>query len=140
MKPKLHGEVLELSLDIVEASEIGDTRLEWHAYRKLLGLCEENEQGELNHPFQWEALGDFTNDKSAAVSIYLKALKYAEQANLIEYIASIKLVLAESHFEMGNHKSAVNLATEADEAAKLTSDIELRKEISEFLLQLSKST
>ncbi len=85
-------------------------------------------------------LGDFTNDKSAAVSIYMKALEYAEQANLTEYIASIKLVIAENYFEMGNHKSAINLATEADETARLTSDIELRKEISEFLLQLSKST
>jgi hypothetical protein len=140
MKPKLHDEVLELSIDIVDASGVGDTKAEWNAYQKLLSLCEKNESGDLNHPFQWEALADFTSDSSASIAIYNKALIYAEQLMLIDYIASIKLAIAEVHLEAGNHDQAINMARDANESAKLTTDLELRKEISEFLLQSTKST
>ena len=139
MKPALYDEVHEISLILVNGSEIGDSKLQWEAYQDLFNLCEDNEKTDLNHPFQWETLADFTIADDEAIKIYEKALKYAKLANLNSYIASILFVIAEKYQEKKNYPKSLNLAEEANEIAKTTNDLQLRREISEFLLQTSKS-
>ncbi len=136
----LHDEVHQLALDIVNASAIEDRASEWAVYTKLRELCESNEASELNHPLQWESLGDFTIADDKAIPIYLKALEIAEKQNRIEYIASINFALAERHLELKEPEGAYRFARQANEAAKNTDDLELRKEISEFLLAATKIT
>ncbi|MGK8440340.1 hypothetical protein ACRS3X_23915 [Ectopseudomonas hydrolytica] len=140
MKPELHDEVHEIVLKIVNASEVDDQRTVWSAYQELVKLCEDSEKAEINHPFQWETLGDFTSDKSIALKFYGKALDYAVSAELYEYISSICLAMAEAYLELGSLNQAKYFAAQANEAAVTTSDLELRKEISELLLQLSDRT
>ncbi len=138
--PLLHDEVHELALDIVNASAVEDKISEWAAYTKLKELCEENESTELNHPFQWESLGDFTAANDQAISIYRKALAIAENLSEVEYVASINFALAERYFEMEALEQAYDFAQHANDAAKSSEDLELRKEISELLLIITKST
>lgn len=139
MKHKFYDQIHQLAIDMVNDSELENTQSIWRTYQKLLKLCEDNEYGEFNHPFQWEALGDFTIDKRAAIPVYEKALKYAMEADLVEYVASIKFVMAEVLEELGHREQAFVLAKEANASAMLTTDLGLRKNISEFLLQLTES-
>lgn len=140
MKPELYDPINELVIDIVNASEVGDTKAQWVAYRALRALCESSEEKGIHHPFQWETLGDFTNDKLLALSFYEKALNYARALALDEYIASICLAMAEAHISLGNTSAAGSLAAQANEAAINTDDLELRRSISEFLFETSSRT
>jgi tetratricopeptide (TPR) repeat protein len=137
MTPELHETVHEIVLEIVNASEIDDKRTEWAAYQKLVTICEDSEKDGRNHPFQWETLGDFTHDKVLAVKFYEKALAYAHAAEFHEYISSINLAMAEAFIDLGNIDKARHLAIQANESAEKIDDLELRKSISELLLQLS---
>ena len=134
MKPPLYDEVHQLALDIVNASAAEDRRAIWSTYHDLEKLCNSAEADGQSHPFHWETLADFTTDSSTALNIYQKALKSAEQHDLVEYIASIKIAMAELYEEAGDSEKGLTLAKEANEAATLTSDLGLRREISEFLL------
>jgi hypothetical protein len=140
MNPELHDAVHEIVLDIVNASEVGDKKSQWAAYQRLVTLCESSEKAGKNHPFQWETLGDFTNDPALAVGFYEKALSYARSTGLNEYISSISFAMAEAFISLGNTSQARSYATQANEAAIMTDDLELRRSISEFLLQLSSRT
>ena len=134
MNSDIYEKVLCLAEDIVNASSVDDTKAQWNSYNALLQLCEANEESELDHPLQWEALGDFTNDNTKAVEIYEKALKVAEGYGLIDYCASIQLALAERYLAQGISNKAREYAVLAGSAAKQTKDLDLRREISEFLL------
>lgn len=136
----LYDDVHQLTLDIVNASSVENTKLQWDAYQKLKELCESNEKTELNHPFQWEALADFTIDNSQAILVYNKALNYANEQDLIEYKASIFYSMAERYFEENEYRKAHDYALKANETAKETDDLDLRKNISEFLLETTKNT
>jgi len=140
MKPPLYSEVQEVTLNIVNASEQNNTQAQWLAYQELLDICEKNEASELNHPFQWETLGDFTNSTHEAIKIYNKALKYAIDKNLNNYVSSILFAIAELHFENENITESLEFATKANDIAKKTNDLELRREISAFLLERTKCT
>ncbi|MFI8384405.1 hypothetical protein [Pseudomonas sp. NPDC079086] len=140
MSPDIHDAVHEIVLEIVNASEIEDKQTQWSAYQRLQAICESNEKSESNHPFQWETLGDFTNDKRLALGFYEKALGYAVTGSLDGYIASICLAITEIHISLGNTTSAKDFAAQANDAALRTDDLELRKSISEVLLQLSNGT
>ncbi|WP_431482755.1 hypothetical protein [Pseudomonas solani] len=137
MKPKLHEAVHEIVLDIVNASHAGDRRTEWDAHRRLESLCELSEQEGDEHPFQWETLGDFTADRAIAIRFYERALRKARIARLDEYVSSICLAMAEAHLELGDTSQAMTFAIQADDAAQNSSDLELRRSISELLLMLS---
>lgn len=124
-----YSEIRELSTQIVDAVKHGDTRAEWSLYEKMEKLC----RGQ-HHPFPLEALGDFTSDDVAALAIYEQALGYAEEQALPEYLASLKLAMAERYDSLGDSDKAIELARQANESAKHTDDFELRREISEWLL------
>mgnify|MGYP003576738432 CR=1 FL=1 len=138
--PELHEAVHEIVLQIVNASAVDDRRAEWAAYQELVDLCESSEREGCKHPFQWEALGDFTADRALAIGYYEKALGYAREASLDEYIASVCLAMAEALIDMGEFSRARHAAWEASEAAAKTADIELRTSISDLLLRLADGT
>jgi hypothetical protein len=140
MKPELYDPINELVIKIVNASEVNDLKGQWAAYQALKALCESSEENGNYHPFQWETLGDFTHNKSLALSFYEKALSYAIELTLDEYIASICLAMAEAHIDLGNISAAISLAEQANEAAVKTDDLELKRSISELLLETSSRT
>lgn len=139
MTPELHEAVHDIVLDIVNASAVDDQRAQWAAYRRLAELCEASERAGSRHPFQWETLGDFTADRALALGFYEKALGYAREARLEDYIASICLAMAEALLDIGEVARARSAAWEAHESASRIADLELRRSISELLLRLSES-
>ncbi|MBU6952452.1 tetratricopeptide repeat protein [Hahella sp. HN01] len=127
-------EIHQLAVDIVNASAEGDTKALWSNYQALRKLCENNEFSPRNHPFQWEALADFTCDLNQALKIYRKALRYANEKNLVDYSASITFAMANRLYDDGERDAARELLMEADKLAQSTNDLELRREISALLL------
>ena len=140
MKPALYDEVHQLSVDIVNASFEEDSQNEWGAYNRLRELCILNENTAQDHPLQWEALADFTTNTQQALLLYKKALKCSELLGLDQYSASIKLEVAKKHLDENDVESALSFAYQANELAETTNNLELRKEISEFLLNTNKDT
>ena len=137
MSPRIYEVVKELSIELVNSSESEDTKKYWADYQRLVEVCSENESSGNDHPFQWETLADFTTDSNSALKIYLKALQLAELQKLPEYTASIKLAMAERYSELGIRDQALTTAHQANHIAKKLDDLQLRKEISEFLLNES---
>jgi hypothetical protein len=107
------------------------------AYEALKELCQNEEGTDLDHPLQWEALGDFSENHVDAQQAYQKGLICAERLDLIEYVASIKLAMAESFFEQSNLSEAKRFAEQAElEAVKINKQ-ELVVAISEFLNEIN---
>lgn len=132
--PPFYNEVHELALSLLNSQ--GQTQSYWHLYEKLRVVCENNADSKSDHPFQWETLADFTLDDVAALEIYAKALEIAENLGLKQYSASIQLAMAERYLQLGKPDYALKFAHSANEAAKSTKDLGLRKEISELLLEI----
>ena len=136
MNPNIYQEVKGVAVDLANASAVDDVKAQWSHYQKLQQICIENENGENNHPFQWEALGDFTSDNNLALEIYQNALDLALRLKLDEYSASINLAMAERYRDLGDKEKAHSFAAQADVFANKLDILELRKEVSEFLLDI----
>jgi hypothetical protein len=118
----VHGTVLDLTGALVHASEHADTRAKWRLYGELRDYCEAEAAAGRDHPFLWETLAD------------RRALPLAEQMEASEYEASIRLELAHRHLELDEHAIACAYALAADEQARELDDLDLRRAISQFLL------
>jgi hypothetical protein len=138
MRPPLYDAVHDLALGIVNASARDDETRRAELYAELKNLCLRSESGELNHPLQWEALGDFSDNAEDAHAAYAKGLECATRLNLGEYIASIKFAMAERHHDEGNTAEARKLALQARTDAKGTDDDQLKAAIKEFLAEIGK--
>ncbi|MGX1111259.1 hypothetical protein ACSSVW_000638 [Pseudoalteromonas sp. MBR-15] len=130
----IYNSVLDLACELVNSSSAELTQNYWHAYQKLNELCEMHKGTSKDHPLQWEALADYTRNNKQALNIYLIAIEVATNLNLSEYVASSQLAIAERFLETGNKCEAISWANKADENARRCSNLELRNEISEFLL------
>jgi hypothetical protein len=106
----------------------------WTNYNALRDYCEAQSLGGYNHPFLWESLGDFTTSDSAAIPLYLRALEAAAEEDAREYRVSIRFALAERYRAIGEEDLALEYAIAADDEARGLSDLELRRDISKFLL------
>ena len=140
IKTEVYDQVSELAFELVGASSVDDTKLIWTLYNEIKSLCEQYETGDFDHPFQWETLADFTTDDASSIEIYEKAFGLARNMDLGEYMGSIKLALAERYSELGLNVQAYDAVTEADTYAKNTDNMELRTEVSQFLLCQSNNT
>jgi hypothetical protein len=100
----------------------------------LRDFCEAETMAGREHPFLWETLADFAMDGRVAIGFYHRALALAEQMGALEYQASITLELARRHVELDEHSIACAYALAADEQAGKPDDLDLRREISQFLL------
>lgn len=139
MRPPLYKKVHDLALDIVNASAEADEGRESEAFAALKGLCESNDGGDLDHPLQWEALGDFSESHADAMAAYEKGLQCAARLRLPEYKASIRFAMAESLHGEGDIAEARRLAREARTDAKGSVDDELKGAIKLFLAEIDKT-
>jgi len=130
----IHERVLNLTTDMVNST---DTRSNWTLYTELRDYCDSVAAAGRDHPFLWETLADFTADDRTSINIYLRALALATAVGATEYEASICLALAERHSNLGEASAAYNYAVQANELAVRTDDLDLRRDISQFLLDHS---
>ena len=137
---ELYNKVLEAATALTTASEAGDTKRYWALYNELKQLCESKTLSGEGHPFLWETLADLTQDDSAAVDLYMKALEEAQDVDAATYRASILFALAERQRSLGNAALAYKYALDANEEARTLDDVELRRNISEFLRDEGKRT
>jgi len=106
----------------------------WINYNALKDYCEAQSRDGYDHPFLWESLADFTIDDRAAIPLYTRALSRAQGDEARAYRVSIRFALAERHKNIGEDELARQYAIEADDEAKHIDDLELRRQISKFLL------
>lgn len=136
MTAPLYNIVHNLAQNIVNASTADDNQAGFEAYNVLKALCEKHEGGELDHPLQWEALGDFSESHEEALQAYQKGLICSLKLNLAEYSASIKYAMAEIYYEQENFSKAQQFAAEANTDAANIANMDLKTAISEFLSEI----
>lgn len=137
MKAPLYNEILEICQNIANASEKDDDDARNSACGDLQKLCATNQSSPKDHPLQWEALADFTDDGDQAMEIYQIALAIAEKLKLDTFIASIYLAMAQRQQEFEESSKALEYATMASTAAQQISSKELKQEIQECLSTLT---
>jgi hypothetical protein len=129
----IYAHVLDLSTNLVNASEQGDTHGYAALYEQLRDYCESTEAAAFVRAFLLETLADFTNDDAMACDVYVRALHEAKEGNAAPFRASIQFALAERYNSLGDRDAAFRYASAANEEAKALRDWELRRSISEFL-------
>lgn len=137
MKAPLYNDILNICQNIANASEKGDDDARNSACGDLQKLCATNQNSPKDHPLQWEALADFTDDGDQAMDIYQIGLALAEKLKLETFIASIYLAMAQRQQEFEDNAKALEYATMANEAAKTISSEELKQEIQDILSTLT---
>ena len=130
----IYATVLNLANKLTDARETGNTKHFWKHYNELAKFCAAQEAQGVSHPFLWETLADYTDDDSASLPLYAKALEAAQNPSCAEYRSSILFALAERHQAKGNSDQAYKYALAANDAAKNLDDLDLRRAISDFLL------
>jgi len=136
MKAPLYNDILTICQEIASASAEDNDELRLTACKKLQVLCAKNQETPKDHPLQWEALADFTEDGEQAMDIYEVALGTAKKLNLPSFIASAYLAMALRQVEFEEQAQALTFANQAKEALQTTDDEELKNEITELLVSL----
>jgi tetratricopeptide (TPR) repeat protein len=141
MKAPLFDKILKLSQEIADASASENDELRLKAYTKLQELCQKSLGTKNDHPLQWEALADFTDDGDIALDIYQIALEKAEKFELPQYSASVYLAMAQRYAEFEEKEKALAAANKAIELANSLenneTNQELQAEINELIATLS---
>lgn len=133
MKAPLYNEILDICRNIANASANDDENARNSACAELQKLCATNQNSPKDHPLQWEALADFTDDGDQAMDIYQIALATAEKLKLDTFLASVYLAMALRQQEFEEISKALEYANLANAAAQNISSVELKQEIQEFL-------
>jgi hypothetical protein len=136
MKAPLYDEILGICQQIANASIEDNDDIRDSACKDLQKLCATNQDTPKDHPLQWEALGDFTEDGDLAMDIYEIALNTANKLELSNFTASIYLAMAQRQNEFEEPSKAMEYAKNAEEASEKTDDEELKTEIKEFLASI----
>lgn len=137
MKAPLFDTILEISQGIADASSKNNDTERTSYYQQLIKLCASNENSVNDHPLQWEALGDFTNDSEQAIDIYQKGLDCAEKLQLVDYTASIYLTMAQRFEEMEETDKMQDYASKANELVPSIKSDELIQDINDFFGRIS---
>ena len=133
MKAPLYNEILDICQQIANASSQNNDDARNEACKNLQKLCATNQGTPKDHPLQWEALADFTEDGELAMDIYEIGLTTASKLALPNFTASIYLAMAQRQQEFEEHEKALEYAKLAEVASKAIEDEELKQEISEFI-------
>ncbi len=136
MKAPLFDEILTICQEIANASAADNDEARLAACKKLQVLCATNQDSPKDHPLQWEALADFTEDGDQAMEIYQIALALSEKMVLPTCQASITLAMAQRHHEFEELEKALDLAEKANVFAESIDNVELKNDISEFLTSI----
>ena len=137
MKAPLYNDILAICQEIANASANDNDELRLTSCKKLQVLCATNQGSPKDHPLQWEALADFTEDGDQAMDIYEVAIATAEKLKLPTFTASSYLSMAQRYVEFEEHEKAISFAQKANEAAQDIESDELKAEITELLSQLA---
>jgi hypothetical protein len=137
MKAPLYNDILAICQEIANASNTENDELRLASCKKLQVLCATNQGSPKDHPLQWEALADFTEDGEQAMDIYEVALATAEKLALPIFTASAYLAMALRQVEFEEKEQALIFANKANEAATTIDSDELKAEITELLSQLT---
>jgi len=136
MKAPLFDKILTICQDIANASAAENDEARLAACKELQILCATNQDSPNDHPLQWEALADFTEDGDQAMDIYQVGLATAEKMSLSIFQASITLAMAQRHHEFEEKEKALEFAEKANELAQLIDNDDLKKDITEFLTSI----
>ncbi len=136
MKAPLYDEILNICQQIANASAEGNDDVRNDACKNLQKLCATSQNTPKDHPLQWEALADFTEDGDLAIDIYEIALVSADKLKLPTFTASIYLAMAQRQQEFEEADKAVEYANQAETASQNIDDDELKQEITAFLASL----
>lgn len=99
MKSPIFDEVIEICRSIATSSQEQKETEREQAYQNLIKLCAKHENTPRDHPFQWEALAEFTLDADQAVDLYEKGLAIAQKMSLVDAQASIYLAMISRYLE-----------------------------------------
>lgn len=136
MKAPLYDEILDICQNIATASARDNDAAREDACKSLQKLCATNQDTPKDHPLQWEALADFTEDGDLAMDIYELALASAEKLKLPTFTASVYLAMAQRQQEFEETEKAIEFAKQAEIASASIDDDELKQEIKTFLATL----
>jgi len=136
MKAPLYDEILDICQQIANASAQEDDAARQQACGSLQKLCATNQNSPKDHPLQWEALGDFTEDGELAMDIYEIGLATAEKLQLTTFTASIYLAMAQRQQEFDVLEKSAIFAQKAKAASKNIESDELKQEINDFIASL----
>jgi len=139
MNTKIYKAVFALANDLMScANKKNQTGFDEH-YAQLKKICEDNENTDKDHPVQWEALADFTDDVELAIAIYHKALLKAEAINSKDYLSSIGYSTACLQVEFGDTTGAIASLEKAKINSNKIIDKELKAEIHDLLKELKEA-
>jgi hypothetical protein len=136
MNTKIYKEVHGLAEALMTAAGKEDRETFESLYADLELICTSNEDTDKDHPVQWEALADFTEELEGAIKVYEKALLKAEEINSKDYISSIAFSLATLQIELEDTESAVENLNKAKISSNKIEDKELKAEIHDLLTEL----
>jgi tetratricopeptide (TPR) repeat protein len=137
LNTKIYQAVYVLAEELLEANNRKNQTLFAELYADLKAICVDNEGTDKDHPVQWEALADFTEDGDEALALYSKALEKATAINAKDYMSSIAYAMAELQVQMGQIKEAVENLKNAKIYANKIEDKELKNEIHDLLVELT---
>jgi len=137
LNTKIYQAVYVLAEELLEANNRKNQTLFAELYADLKAICVDNEGTDKDHPVQWEALADFTEDGDEALALYSKALEKATAINSKDYMSSIAYAMAELQVQMGQIKEAVENLKNAKISANKIEDKELKNEIHDLLVELT---
>ena len=133
MNTKIYKQVHGYATDLLTAAEKEDIPAFTKLYDELKALCYEHEEGEKNHPVQWETLADFTEETEDAIAFYSKAFGCAEDLGDKEFLASISYSWAFLLNDDGQVEAAKDMATQAKEYSEHSTDSRLKEDIEALL-------
>ena len=133
MNKTIYNQVHKLAEQLMSAAEKEDVDTFHNLYDILESLCIEHDGSKKDHPMQWEALADFTEELEDAIELYEKALELAKSQREFDYQASILFSMARVWVELEKSDAARDAAQGALEAASKAQDEELMAEIKEWL-------
>ena len=136
MKAPLYDEILNICQQIANASANNNDDERKTACKALQKLCATNQGTPKDHPLQWEALGDFTEEGDLAMDIYDIALTTADTLKLPTFTASIYLAMAQRHQEFDESSKALEYAKQAEMASRKIDNEALTQEIKSLLAAL----
>jgi len=139
MNTRIYKEVLSLAKALMTCANKKDQTGFDANYKKLKTICDENDGTDKDHPVQWEALGDFTDDLEEAIAIYDKALQKAAAIKSIDYLSSIGYSAAQLKLELGDNAGAIEYLEQAKIHSNKIIDKELKAEIHDLLFDLKKA-
>lgn len=139
MNTKIYKEVFSLANDLMSCANKKDQAGFDTCYAQLKAICDEHDNTDKDHPVQWEALADFTDDIELAIAIYNKALLKAEAINSKDYLSSIGYSTARLQVEFGDTAGAIASLEKAKINSNKIIDKELKAEIHDLLKELQEA-